>query len=184
MQQASRCADHAHRERISLCSELERKNRLHQESYARSCQEIEELKRRCYEEENEVIQHKLDEYSTQHGREWRTVSLLRDQVGKLQQQLDFLKDEKEFHDPDSWSSSSRSHVPHPGGVFACQPVLGDKILTKYATIQEIWQHPRERTGEMELRQVRAENHCKQYLCLAFKEEQELKVVTVEIVQCL
>ena len=149
LQQASQWADHSHRERISLCPELERKNRLHQESYARSCQEIEEWKRRCYKEENEVIQQTFDEYSTQHGREWRTVSLLRDQVGNLQQQLDFLKDEKEFHDPDPSSSSSRSHVPHqplvtsstrrkpshesgvlrnaredmsfPGGVFACQP---------------------------------------------------------------
>ena len=53
LRQASQWADHAQRERINLCSELERKNRLHQESYARSCQEIEELQRRCYKEENE-----------------------------------------------------------------------------------------------------------------------------------
>ena len=86
----------------------------------------------------------------QHGRESQTVSLFRDQVRKLQEQLDFLKDEKEFHDPDSSSSSGRSHVPHqpliasssrrkpsresgllrntreevsiPGNVFACQLV--------------------------------------------------------------
>ena len=37
---------------IHLRSELEMKDHLHQESYARSCQEIEELKRSCYEEGN------------------------------------------------------------------------------------------------------------------------------------
>ena len=45
--EANQWADQAQRERIHLCSELEMKNRLHQECYARSCQEIEELRRRC-----------------------------------------------------------------------------------------------------------------------------------------
>ena len=45
-------ADQAQRERIHLCSELEMKSSLHQECYARSCQENEELKRHCYQEEN------------------------------------------------------------------------------------------------------------------------------------
>ena len=35
-----------------LCSRLEMKDHLHQESYAKSCREIEELKRCCYPEEN------------------------------------------------------------------------------------------------------------------------------------
>ena len=48
---ANQWADQAQRERIHLCSELEMKNHLHQECYARSCQEIEELKKRCYKEE-------------------------------------------------------------------------------------------------------------------------------------
>ena len=43
------------------CSELEMKNRLHQECYARSCQEVEELNRRCYKDENEVTQQKMIE---------------------------------------------------------------------------------------------------------------------------
>ena len=148
LQQASQWADHAQRERINLHGESERKNRLHQESYAKSCQVIEELKRRCYKEENEVTQQKSMGYSMQHGREPRTASLLRDQVRRLQEQLGFLKDEKEFHDPDSSSNSCRSYVPHqplvtsssrrkpsresgllrktredmgiPGSVFACQ----------------------------------------------------------------
>ena len=48
---ANQWADQDQRERIQLCSELEMKDHLHQGSYARSCQEIEELKRRCYQEE-------------------------------------------------------------------------------------------------------------------------------------
>ena len=52
--------DQVQRERTYLCSELKIKNRLHQECYARSCREIEEMKRRCYKEENEAIQQKLN----------------------------------------------------------------------------------------------------------------------------
>ena len=44
-------ADQAQRERIHLCGESEMKDHLHQESYARSCREIEELKTRIYHEE-------------------------------------------------------------------------------------------------------------------------------------
>ena len=46
--EANQWADQAQRERIHLCSELEMKNRLHQECYAISCQEIEELRSRCF----------------------------------------------------------------------------------------------------------------------------------------
>ena len=63
--EANQWADQAQRERMHLCSELEMKNHLHQECYARSCQENEELKKRCYKEENEVTQQKLNEPSTQ-----------------------------------------------------------------------------------------------------------------------
>ena len=85
---ANQKADQAQRERIHLCSELDMKNRLHRECYARSCQEIEELKRRCYKEESGVTQQKLNEYSLQHDEESRTVSLLRDQVRRLQERLE------------------------------------------------------------------------------------------------
>ena len=81
---ASLWADQAQRERIHLCSELEKKNRLHQQCCTRSCQEIEELRRCCFKEENGVTQQKLNQYSMQHDQESRTVSLLRDQVRKLQ----------------------------------------------------------------------------------------------------
>ena len=50
---ANHSADHAQRERTHLCSELEMRSHLRQERYARSWQEIEELKRRCYQEETQ-----------------------------------------------------------------------------------------------------------------------------------
>ena len=58
--EANLWADQAQRERIHLCSELEMKSRLHQECYARSCREIEELKTRCYQEENTEKQRRLE----------------------------------------------------------------------------------------------------------------------------
>ena len=98
---ANQWADQAQRQRIHLYSELEVKNRLHQECYARSCQEIEELKRRCYKDEHEVTQQKMNEYTMQHDQESRTMSLLRDQVRKLLERLEFIEDSKIFQDPDS-----------------------------------------------------------------------------------
>ena len=95
-----------------MCSELEMKNRLHQECYARSCQEIEELRRRCYKEENGVTRQKLNEYSLQQDQESRTVSLLRDQIQKLQDRSEFIEDSKIFQDPDSPSSFGSAHVSH------------------------------------------------------------------------
>ena len=77
-----------------MCSELEMENRLHQECYARSCQEIEELRRRCCKEENGVSRQKLNEYSLQQDQESRTVSLLPNQIQKLQDRLEFIEDSK------------------------------------------------------------------------------------------
>ena len=52
----------------------------------------------------------------QHDQESRTVSLLRDQVRKLQKELKFLEDSKIFQDPDSPSSSGSAHVPHQARI--------------------------------------------------------------------
>ena len=114
--EANQWADQAQRERIHLCSELELKNRLHQACYARSCQEIEELKRRCYKEENGETRQKLNEYSMQQDQESRTVSLLRDQIRKLQERLEFIEDSKIFQDPDSPSSFGSAHVSHQAHI--------------------------------------------------------------------
>ena len=52
------------------------KDHLHQESYARSCREIEELKRCCYEEGlKKKKKRRLEDFLTQHDQESRTVSL-------------------------------------------------------------------------------------------------------------
>ena len=109
---ASQWADQAKLQRIHLYCELEMKNHLHQECYAISCQEIEELRRRCYKGENRVTRQKLNEYSMQQDKESRTVMLLRDQIRKLQDRLEFIEDSKIFQDPDSPSSFGSAHVSH------------------------------------------------------------------------
>ena len=110
--EANQWADQAQGQRIHMWSRLVMKDHLHKECYARSCREFEELKRRCCQEENEVTQQKMHEYSTQHDQESRTVSLLRDQVRKLQDRLEFIEDSKIFQDPDSPSSFGNAHVSH------------------------------------------------------------------------
>ena len=87
---ANQWADQAQRERIHLCGRTGMKDHLHKESYARSCREIEELKRRCYQEEDTEKQRRLEELPTQHDQESRTVSLLRDQARRLQEQLKYI----------------------------------------------------------------------------------------------
>ena len=59
--EASQWADQAQCERIHLSSELEMKNRLHQECCAISCQVVEELRRRSKKEENGATRQKLNE---------------------------------------------------------------------------------------------------------------------------
>ena len=144
-------ADKAQLERRHLCGELEMKICLHQESYARSCRKIEELKKH-YQEDNAVRQRKLEEFPTQHNQESRTESYLWDKVRRLQERFEFIEDWKIFHDPDSPSSSGSDHVPHqalitsssrkptcefrvhrntredmciPGNVFDCPPARRD-----------------------------------------------------------
>ena len=47
---------------VYLCSEMEMKDYLHQECYARSCREIEELRICCYQEGNTEEQRRLEEF--------------------------------------------------------------------------------------------------------------------------
>ena len=88
------------------------KSRLHQECYARSCPEIEEMRRRCYQEETTEKQQRPEEFLTQHDQESSTLSLLRDQVRRLQKLLVYIEDSKIFHDPDSPSSYDSTYVLH------------------------------------------------------------------------
>ena len=95
------------------------------------------------------------------------MSLLRDQIRKLQERLEFIGDSKIFQDPYSPSSFGSVHVSHqalipsssrkpsresrmqlntredastPESVFDCQHAQRD--LMNYTMIQEIWQHRR------------------------------------------
>ena len=74
LQQANRWADHAQRDTPSLCRELEVRNRLFQESQAKDCQEIQELRRMCREETDRARQAIIDELSMQQERNPTTVS--------------------------------------------------------------------------------------------------------------
>ena len=65
LHQASRWADKAERDEISLYGELELRNRLFQQNHARDCQEIEELRRICCQESDRPKQGRIDELSMQ-----------------------------------------------------------------------------------------------------------------------
>ena len=88
------------------------KDHLNQESYARSCRESEELKRRCYQDENTDKQRRLEEFLSQNDEDFRAVSLLRDQVRRLQERLEYIEDSKIFNDLDSPSRYDSTYVPH------------------------------------------------------------------------
>ena len=76
---ANQWADQAQREKMNLCGELEMRSRLFQESFARDCQEIEELRRICCEETDRARQLRTDELSMQQERNPTTVSQLTEQ---------------------------------------------------------------------------------------------------------
>ena len=59
-------------------------NRLRQESQATTSHEIEELRKICDEETNQVTQCKIEELSVRQERDPTTVSLLLAQIQDLQ----------------------------------------------------------------------------------------------------
>ena len=61
------------------CGELELKNRLYQDNYTKSCQEFQELRKRCNGEER-LTQHRLEEHSVQQKWDPDTVSQLPTQI--------------------------------------------------------------------------------------------------------
>ena len=77
LHQASRWADQAQRDKISVYGELELRNRLFQEDHARDCQEIEELRRLCCEETDRARQASIEQLSVhyvnncEHPLVWR-----------------------------------------------------------------------------------------------------------------
>ena len=54
----------------------------------------------------------------QQKRDPDTVSQLLTQIKELQDKVDFLSDAREFHDPESGSSSGQSHVPNQHRIIS------------------------------------------------------------------
>ena len=94
LHQASRWADQAQRDRISLYGELELRSRLFREHHARDCQETEELKSICCEEADRARQARSDELSMQQERNPTTVSQMIAQIRELQNKVNALSDVK------------------------------------------------------------------------------------------
>ena len=110
LHQANQWAEQAQREKICVCGELEMRNRLHQESQTRTCQEIAELRRICCEETNQVRHLKIGELSMQQERNPTTVNQPLTQIQGLQNQVNSFSNAREFHDPKIASSSGTFHV--------------------------------------------------------------------------
>ena len=98
--------------KINLCGELEMRNRLFQESCAKDCQEIEELRRICCEETDRARQLRIDEmFMHQERNPPTTASQLITQIQDLQSKVHSLSDAREFYDPETAISSGAPHVP-------------------------------------------------------------------------
>ena len=115
LQQANRWADHAQRDTPSLCRELEVRNRLFQESQAKDCQEIQELRRMCCEETDRARQAIIDELSMQQDRNPTTVSTFLAQILDLQNKVDSLSGAREFLR--SWDSEQLRSVPRSQSIL-------------------------------------------------------------------
>ena len=87
------------------------RNRLFNDSRARDCQEIEELRRICCEETNRARQLRIDELSMQQERNPSTVNQLMAQIQEMQDKATSLSDARECYDPETASSSGASLVP-------------------------------------------------------------------------
>ena len=96
LHQASRWADQAQRDKISLYLELEMRSRLFHENHARDCQEIEELRSICCEEADRARQARSDELSMQQERNPTTVSQMMAKIRELQNKVNSLSDAREF----------------------------------------------------------------------------------------
>ena len=111
LQEANRWADQPQREEINLYGELELRNRFIQESQAKYCQEIEELRGICREETDRARQARIDELSIRQERNPTTVSQLLAQIRDFQNEVNSASDAREFYDPESGSSSGATHAP-------------------------------------------------------------------------
>ena len=106
LNQASRWADQAQRDKIRLCGEIDSSKRIMQE-----IAKIEELRRICCEEAVQARQARSEELSVQQRRNPATVSQMMTQIHVLQNKVNSLLDVREFYDPESGSSSRATLVP-------------------------------------------------------------------------
>ena len=81
------------------------RNRLFQESRARNCQEIVELRRFCSLEAEKARQSRIEELSMNQVMSPSVVNHLMSEIQKLQNKGNSLTDERDFHDPEGSSSS-------------------------------------------------------------------------------
>ena len=79
------------------------RNKLFQESRAKNCHEIEELRRICREETDRARLLRIDELSMQQKRNPTAASQLLAQIQDLQNEVNSLSDAREFYDPESGS---------------------------------------------------------------------------------
>ena len=91
-----------------LCEDLEKRNRAFQEDRAGDCQETQELRRICCAEADRARQLKYDEPSTQKEDNPSAVNQFMVQIQELQDKVNSLTDAKEFHDPETASSTGLS----------------------------------------------------------------------------
>ena len=106
--QAHPLSDQPQREKGWLCEDLEKRNRAFQEDRAGDCQETQELRRICCAEADRARQLKYDEPSTQKEDNPSAVNQFMVQIQELQDKVNSLTDAKEFHDPETASSTGLS----------------------------------------------------------------------------
>ena len=89
---------------------MEKRNRLFRKSCARTCQDIEEIRRICWEEPDRARHLKFDDLSVEQERDPNTVSQLLTVIQDLHNKVNSLSDARDFHDPETASISGASHV--------------------------------------------------------------------------
>ena len=153
-------------EREYICAANWRWRTIFIKSYARSCRKIEELNRRCYQEE-----------ILKNNKDWK--NFLRSMIRNHE---DWVHWEIKYEDyKNDWNILQTQNL-----LWSWQRIwvfletflivnMLDEILMNYTMIQEIWRHHLRFWERKELRKVGAKNHCSQCLYLAFQWEQGEKV---------
>ena len=108
---AKQWADQAHGEKVSLCGELDMRNKLFQErrtkDWPRNCRILKTLlvRRKRSSSKSKIRRTVLQQLRAPH-----TVSQLLTQTLELQDRANSLSDASDCHDPETASSSGASHV--------------------------------------------------------------------------